>query len=173
LLDRLAQRHVPTRTLLAGDVVHLGDDSIRVLWPPALSPAPGDASADQPLVLRLSSMGADFLVAGEWSDDAETGILRAGAPLASAALVLARHGALSLGTDFLARVHPRWVVFNSEGGGEGRRSWRTAASQTASIPDSTVLSTDRDGAVTMRWDGRSLRARSFGSARDVAWPSRP
>ena len=46
LLEAVAERGIPTRTLMAGDALSLGDASVRVLWPelirqrsPTFSPA--------------------------------------------------------------------------------------------------------------------------------------
>jgi len=83
LLETVAERGIPTRTLMGGDALSYGDASIRVLWPgtdsgnvaPGFSPASGRAGRkagarsishgnDNSLVMRIGAGGMNFLLPG-------------------------------------------------------------------------------------------------------------
>ena len=152
LLETVAERGIPTRTLMAGDALSFGDASIRVLWPgpdsgnvaPGFSPASTSARCrpegrryisltrnDDSLVMRISAGGMNFLLPGDAGRNAEKGILASREPLESQVLKVAHHGSKSsTSRDFLARVAPRVAIISSEAGateGEAcriRRRWR-------------------------------------------------
>ena len=92
LLETVAERGIPTRTLMAGDTLQLGDASIHLLWPgrdsnnvaPGFSPASGHAGLkagatsaasrdDDSLVMRITAGGINFLLPGDAGREAEKG----------------------------------------------------------------------------------------------------
>ena len=95
LLDAVAEHGIPTRTLMAGDALSLGDASVRVLWPGPDPPSGRLSQNDESLVMRISAKGMNFLLPGDASKKAEEGILASQEPLASQMLKVAHHGSKS------------------------------------------------------------------------------
>ncbi len=180
LLETVAKRGIPTRTLLAGDAMTFGAASIRVLWPKAvsvdevaeLSPPSGDTElrtgatgkpqCDDSLVMRVSMGRMSFLLPGDAGRDAAQGILQSGEPLKSQVFKLESHQARSLANrDFLARVAPRVAIVTSETGGRGDGFERPAAIDVLVNVGVTVFRTEFDGATTVDWSGGRMVVRSY------------
>jgi competence protein ComEC len=180
LLEAVAVREIPTRTLLAGDVMTFSGASIRVLWPkPAsvdvavkLSPTSGHAEqragatlkpqSDDSLVMRVSTGRMSFLLPGDAGRDAEQGILESGGPLESQVFKLESHQARSLANrDFLARVAPRVAIVTSATGARGEGFQRSAALDALANAGVTVFRTEFDGATTVDWSGGRMVVRSY------------
>ncbi|MFZ0963927.1 MAG: ComEC/Rec2 family competence protein, partial [Terriglobia bacterium] len=179
LLDAVAERMIPTRTLMAGDALAFGDASFLVLWPgrdagnvvPGFSPASEGAGLkagatstlqgnENSLVLRISAGGINFLLSGEADKNAEEAMLASPEPLESQVLRVGHHRAKSAATrDFLARVAPRVAIVSSEaGGGELSKPGMLEVLQNAGA---RVFRTDTDGATTVEWNGETLVVRSY------------
>jgi competence protein ComEC len=142
-----------------------GRVEIDVLHPP-LEPAPvrAPASNEGSLVIRLRLGRVSFLLMGDTGAATERALIDSGAGLAATVLKAGHHGSAgSTSPEFLAAVGPRLVLVSA---GEGN---------TYGFPSSDVLSrcreagaevlrTDLDGAVEVRTDGRTLRARRAAAA---------
>ncbi|MGD1101161.1 MAG: ComEC/Rec2 family competence protein [Terriglobia bacterium] len=190
LLETVAERGIPTRTLMAGDALSLGDASVQVLWPgrdsgnvaPGFSPAPGRAGPslhsgqalkvgatsassrnDDSLVMRISAGGMNFLLPGDASRNAEKGILASREPLESQVLKVGHHGSKSsTSRNFLARVAPRVVIVSSEATGVGGGNLPNSETLEALKNAGTrIFRTDTDGATTVEWNGGSLLVRTY------------
>ncbi|MBI2875020.1 MAG: DNA internalization-related competence protein ComEC/Rec2 [Firmicutes bacterium] len=167
LLETLARRGVPIRTLAAGNRVDLGDGvEIEVLNPgPVLFQGPGTPPAenDYSLVLRLRHGERTLLLTGDIESAAEEslpGVGRAGSigPVVDV-LKVAHHGSRSsTSPGFLAAVRPR-VALISAGKGYGHPHREVVERLEAS--GVLVYCTPRHGAVTLRSDGRRLEVRPF------------
>jgi competence protein ComEC len=115
LMEALAERKIPTETLLAGDAISAGGAVIRVLWP---RPDPASSiSDDRSLVLRISAGGVNFLLPADAGTDAQSALLASGDPLESQVLALPGYGGKAPERgDFMRRVAPRIALVSSEGG---------------------------------------------------------
>ena len=149
---------IPVYRRSEGQRFEFGKASVSVLWPPTESSLKKD---EQVLVLRV-----------EWG---ETGILLASdMPRSVARQVMARvegkpfevlkvagHGARSAASrDFLESLRPRLAVI-SAGGLNPLRTPSRETLQRLTHVGAQVFRTDRDGAVTLRSDGYSLKVTTF------------
>jgi competence protein ComEC len=180
LLDAVAERGIPTRTLMAGDALSLGSALVQVLWPgaasgnvaPALRPAcaglkPGATSVshgnDDSLVMRISAGGMNFLLPGDVSNNAEKAILAAGEPLESQVLKVAFYPSNSSpNRNFLAHVAPRVAIIGSERGPHARGGLPTSEMlEVLQNAGARIFHTDTDGATTVEWKEGSLVVRTY------------
>ena len=162
LLETVADRGIPTRTLMAGDALSIGGASIRVLWP-GRDPYSQRASRDDTsLVMRISAGGMNFLLPGDAGSHAEKGILATGEPLVSQVLKVGHYGSKSSTyRDFLARVAPRVAIVSSEaGGGEGNLP-NTETLEVLQNVGARIFHTGTDGATTVEWKEGSLVVRTY------------
>jgi competence protein ComEC len=176
LLDAVAERGIPTRTLMAGDALSLGGASVRVLWPGAdsasvaagFSPANTGLKADtmsvsndnnDSLVLRISAGGMNFLLPENASRDAEKAILAADAPLESHALEVT-YCPWSASRDFLGHFAPSVVII---GGVTNVRGLLPTSEKLKVLQNvgARIFRTDTDGATTVEWKERSLLVRTY------------
>ena len=170
LLETVAERGIPTRTLMAGDVLSLGDASIRVLWPGPDPPSQNLSRHDDSLVMRLSVGGMNLLLPGDADGDAEKGILASGEPLESQVLKVAHHAAKSsTSRTFLARVAPRVAIISEESDG-GSGSPHPETLEALENAGARVFRTDIAGALTVEWKDGALTVRAFNGSETVAMP---
>jgi competence protein ComEC len=163
LLETVAERGIPTRTLMAGDALSLGDASIRVLWPGTDPPSQRVSRDDNSLVMRIGAGGMNFLLPGDAGRNAEKGILASGEPLGSQVLKVAHHGSKSsTSSDFLARVAPRVAIVSSEGGGDGGGGLSNPEMlEGLQNTRARIFRTDTDGATTVEGKDGSLTVRTY------------
>ena len=187
LLERLAERRVPTRTLMKGDVLAFGEARIRVIRAgigsgrpaaglerasgksdPRAGP-PSASESDDGLALRISAAGMNFLLPGDVGSDVENGILAPGERLESQVLQLANGRAKSaISSDFLAHVVPRIAILSSEGWSEpGNDSPMARTVETLQNAGARIFRTAVDGATTVTWNGRHLVARTHRGREEV------
>jgi len=200
LLETVAERGIPTRTLMAGDALSFGDTSIRVLWPgrdpgnvaPGFSPAAARADPsvhsgqalkagatspssrrDDSLVMRISADGMNFLLPGDASRSAQKEILASGEPLGSQVFKVAHRGSKSsTSRDFLARVAPRVALITSEAGGDGGGDLpNQEALEDLENAGARIFRTDADGATTVEWKEASLVVRTYRGSEAVIMTS--
>ena len=168
LLETVAERGIPTRTLMAGDALSLDDTSIRVLWPGPDPSSQNLSRSDDSLVMRISAGGMNFLLPGDAGINAERGILASGEPLESQVLKVGHHGSKSSTTrDFLAHVAPRVAIFSSEAGGGGGDLPNPEMLDTLENAGARIFRTDTDGATTVEWNGGTLVVRTYAGAKTV------
>jgi competence protein ComEC len=187
LLEMVAARGIPTRTLMAGDALSFGDASVRVLWPgpdsgnvaPGFSPASGRAgrkagatsvarSDDDSLVMRIGAGGMKFLLPGDAGSNAEKGILASGEPLESQVLKVGhRRSRSSTSREFLTRVAPRVAIISLEGVGRGGDVPNPETLSVLENAGARIFRTDIDGATTVEWKDGALTVRTYTSAETV------
>ncbi|EFL51794.1 ComEC/Rec2-related protein [Solidesulfovibrio fructosivorans JJ]] len=145
----LAKRRIPHASLAAGDAFDLGD-GLRLA---VLHPGPDDAldGNNGSLILRLTWNGRGLAVI---PGDAERGVLRrlaaSGEALDAAVLVLPHHGSVTgLAKRFYAAVSPRVAIASC---GDGGRYPAGKVAATLERLGCAVYATNRDGAVTVRFD---------------------
>lgn len=182
LLDMLAKKGTPTRTLVAGDSFKLGNASVQVLWPSGdagntlvgydpksvlvANRAAGfdvnhaSSADDQSLVMRFSTSGGSFVLDPGGTALAWHSIPVSQAPMGRPAVSFAYFGAQPPGA--LLGFAPAVAVINS----------RTAIERSGPPPNSVnVLSQPRaglktfrppiDGAVTVAWKDAVLGVRTY------------
>jgi competence protein ComEC len=192
LLDAVAERGIPTRTLTAGDELSLSEASVHVLWPkpdsgdvaPAFGPASGragpkdDATSvsrgnDNSLVMQISTGGMIFLLAGNSGGKAGRGVVTLGQALESPLLKVAYHGGKpSTQPDFPTRVAPRVVILSSGGVTEARRgALNSEPLEALQNAGARIFRTDIDGATTVEWKDGSLVVRTYRGAEAVVTKS--
>jgi len=198
LLETVAKHGIPTRTLMTGDVLALGDASVRVLWPapdpgnvaPGFSRASGRADValtlrparaglkavatlashgrDDSLVMRISVGGMSFLLPGDADGDAEKGILASGEPLASQVLKAAHHVSESSTSRTFLARVAPQVAIIS-GESEGR-SGSTGHETLEALENAgaRVFRTDTAGALTVEWKNGALAVHTFKGSETVS-----
>jgi competence protein ComEC len=161
LLDAIAVHGIPTRTLMAGDTLSLGDASVRVLWPGPDPPGERISQNDDSLVMRISANGMNFLLPGDASKKAEEGMLASQEPLESQMLKVAHHGSKSSSSaEFLARVAPRVAIISTEAQGVGGLP-NAATLEALQNAGARVFRTDIDGATTVEWKNGALTVQTY------------
>ena len=157
---RALRPRVLRRRVGRGDRFREGRVTIDVLHPPFGPDAPAaPASNERSLVIRMTFGNAIFLFMGDTGAATEQALLASGDRLAATVLKAGHHGsAASTSRALLEAVHPRFVLVSvgevNTYGFPGREVLARAGHAGAE-----VLRTDLDGAIEIRTDGRTLRAR--------------
>jgi competence protein ComEC len=162
LLEAVAERGIPTRTLMAGDELSLGDASIRVLWPGPDPPSDRASRNDDSLVMRISAGGMNFLLPGDAGRNEEKGILASGEALQSQVLKVAHYRSKSPASrEFLARVAPRVAIISSEAGGGGGDLPNPETLVVLQNAGARIFLTDTDGATTVEGKDGALVVHTY------------
>ena len=157
LLDDAAALHVRVRSLRAGDAFPFGPTQVSVLAPfrdyqPAAEPVNNDS-----LVLHVAYGATSVLLEGDAEEPIEHAMLTEPG-LASTLLKVGHHGSItSTRPEFLARVAPQWAVISCG----LRNSYghpRTEVLQALQAAKVRTFSTDINGAVCFRLDGKTTTA---------------
>ena len=147
---------------------HIGEkfdwDGVKgqVLWP-LVSDADeaGQPKNNDSLVIRLEFANETLLLPGDIERQAEHALVSSGVPLRADLLKVAHHGSKTSTTEeFLQQVAPRVAVISA---GEANPYGHPHPDVLARLAAAgvRVLRTDRDGAVTVSTDGKSLGVRCF------------
>jgi competence protein ComEC len=152
-------RNTPMIHRLRGEHFDWGGVSVSVLWPASSDPA--RALNDDSLVLRLEDGTESFLLTGDIERAVERSILANGDELAANFLKVPHHGGKTSSTPaFLDAVHPAVAAISvGEANPYGHPSPDTV--ERIRVEGTRLFRTDRDGAVTVTTDGRSMNVRSF------------
>lgn len=188
LMEKLAGRGIPTRTLVAGDVLVFGGAQIQVLWPATHARAapprthratseaaskvdgiPDSRGSAEALVMRISAGAASLLISGKLDGDAAKQILASNPMLESQVLKVAyQEGKSAADQCFIARAAPRVAIISSKGASEG--GGISAGGDALRNLGARVFGTDVDGATTVQWNGGRLAVRSY-CGRDEVVPT--
>ncbi len=163
--DAAARRGIPCSPAGFGDVLPPPDSArIYVLWPPRGEPAARGrgASNNGSVVLKLVYGGVSFIFAADAERDAERGMIRAwGSFLRADVLKVAHHGSDS-GTsmEFLDAVRPALAVLSV---GAHNRFGHPSPALLLRLAGAgaRVRRTDKEGAVILATDGRSVQEVSW------------
>ncbi len=179
LLNEVATRGIPTRTLMAGDALPIDGASIQVLWPkpdPPSEQSPGDAS----LILRVSAGEINLLLSGSAGKQAEDGVAAGDKPLDSQVLTTTDQGPKSEKSNaFVTRVAPSVVVISPQAGSGPIELPNPDALDAIKLQGARIFRTDIDGATTIEGkDGSRLIVRIYTSPHALVIripkaPSRP
>jgi competence protein ComEC len=162
LLEKLAERGIPARTLGEGDTISRGEALIEVWGPKRGRPLAGSPAGEDPVAMRISARGMSFLLPGSTGRNTEKQLLASGSPRERQVLQVTYHGLKSW--EFLERVAPRVAILNGDAG------------SLATLPDAGALSllrnagvqvyeTGIDGAVTVDAKDGSLRVETYAASR--------
>lgn len=160
LLAEAAARRIPVIHRLAGQSFRWDSASAQILWPDSADAAPEPANNDS-VVLRIGLGAVHFLLPGDAERQVEDVLTRDADPLQSDFLKVPHHGSKTSSTgDFLKSVNPRIAVVSV---GEDNPYGQPNPATVARYIQSGVrfYETNRDGAVTILTDGRSITAHPF------------
>ncbi len=154
-LRAIARAGVPRRALTSGQRVALGDARFTVLNPERAGERAASEN-DASLVLRLDWKGVSFLFTGDISGRAERNLLAGALPLGALVVKVAHHGSrFSSTAPFLDAARPRVAVV-SAGARNPFHHPRPETLLRLRDAGAHVYRTDRDGAVIVETDGRTL-----------------
>jgi competence protein ComEC len=160
LLEEAASLGTRVRSLHAGDSLELGSLKVHVLAPlVGYQPGPEPVNNDS-LVLHAAYGATSVLLEGDAEAPVEHAML-AEQGLGSTLLKIGHHGSnTSSRPEFLARVAPQWAVISC---GPHNRYGHPHPEVLAELESARVrtLSTDIDGAVCFRLDGKSVAPLPF------------
>jgi competence protein ComEC len=164
-LDRVA-RPGPTvhLSVAAGDRLSVDEVGLQVLWPirgqvPADPPDSGTGINNVSVVLLGVVGERRFLLAGDVEEEVDPSLLAAGLPPVDL-LKVAHHGSRTATTDaFVAAVRPR-VAIASAGAGNPYGHPTRATLERLAAAGARVYRTDRDGTVTVAFDGDGMSVRT-------------
>jgi competence protein ComEC len=159
VLQAISEKHIPRRTLAAGDTISLPGGVMFSVYSPLSSQntrPDNDTTMDvneQSLVFHLNYGNFSMLFTADAGYAAEQCLLSGGYELESTVLKVGHHGSrYSTSTDFLKRVNPRLALISA---GYGNR-FGLPAPRTVSMLASRGISlyrTDRDGTIELVSDG--------------------
>ena len=153
----LARTRTTSEAIVAGDVIHFGDVTVSVLWPPA-----GEKSTNNDsIVLRIRYGERSILLTGDIEQSAERALLASEQQLDSDVIKVPHHGSKTSSThDFVNAIRPRFAVVsvgrNSRFGhphAEVVERWRSSGA--------TVLTTGNCGTITITTDGQKVSLNTF------------
>ena len=152
------------RHMRQGDTFSEDGVSGNILWPDDLSES-RDAKNDDSLVMRLTDGAESFLLAGDIERPSERKILSEEQVVRVNFLKVAHHGSKTSTTEaFLSAAHPAFAAISA-----GRDNIfghpSPEVTQRLEAAGVRVYRTDRDGAVTVSTDGKTLRVNTFLNAK--------
>jgi len=156
----VTERHLPRRTLAAGDAIKFPDGvSLSVYSPPRAMVAQPDGDVidvnEQSLVFRLRYGTFSMLFTADAGNASEQVLLSSGYELASTVLKVGHHGSrYSTSPEFLTRIKPSLALISA---GYGNR-FGLPSPRTVTLLASrgiTLYRTDRDGTIELSSDGIS------------------
>ncbi len=160
LLQKAAEHGVRVLYRRRGDVFQMGPATGLVLWPEEL-PATENAGNNDSLVLRLTFGERTFLLPGDIETDVERELFERDDPLSADFLKVPHHGSRTSTTaNFALAVLPRVTVMSfSEANPFGHPHPKVI--ETLGAIGAEAYRTDRDGAVTISTDGKSLKVSAY------------
>lgn len=160
LLAEARAHHVKIVHKLQGDRFNWQGTRGEILWPRSADEAPAAANNDS-VILRIGLGAVHFLLPGDAEREVEYTLLREGEPLKSQFLKVPHHGSKTSSTErFLRKVRPRIAVI-SVGVDNPYGQPNPATVQRYLQLGVQLFETERNGAVTVLTDGRTLAAHPF------------
>jgi competence protein ComEC len=145
----------------AGDILHIGNVTAEVLWPPPSADVNAPSGNNDGLVVRIRFGDKAFLFTADIEKQAERAVLNEGVDLRSDIVKVAHHGSRTSSTPaFVAATHSSFAVISV-----GRTSifghphkevverWRASGAE--------VMTTGQRGTISVMTDGRELKVSTF------------
>jgi competence protein ComEC len=161
--------HLAWRTVLAGQTIEMGGATVQAISPPAPDWERPVSRNDDSIVLRIEFGHVAFLLTGDAGREFESRPLGAVSPAALRVLKVGHHGSRSSSSEaFLRAWRPDLALISA---GRGNLFGHPAPDVVARLVrlGSEVVRTDRDGAVMVETDGRTIDVRT---AAGRAWSIR-
>ncbi len=160
LVKHLATKETRLRRVYSGEVIHWGEVSMQILWPPKEFEV-AQKNNDASVVLRLCYSGVCGLVMGDLEAHGESALLKSGIDLRAHWLKLGHHGSrTSTSEAFLNRVNPEMAIASL---GRGNRFGFPHGEVLTRLTQRKILflSTDRHGQIQLRIRDGELYWRTF------------
>jgi competence protein ComEC len=155
---------IPWRGRLAGDVVRLGDVTLRIHHPPPADWERRRVRNDDSMVIELEYGRVSVVLAGDIGAEVERGIAPDFEPAALRVLKIPHHGSsTSSAGRFVSALRPRVAILTA---GTSTKVNDDVLRRYGEI-GATVYRTDVHGAITVDTDGRVLTVSTFTGARAV------
>jgi competence protein ComEC len=145
----------------AGDIMHFGNVTAEVLWPPPSADANAPSRNNDGLVVRIRFGDKALLFTADIEKQAERGLLSEGVDVRSDIVKVAHHGSRTSSTPaFIAASHPSLAIISV-----GRTSifghphkevverWRASGAE--------VMTTGQRGTISVVTDGRDVKVSTF------------
>jgi competence protein ComEC len=155
-----AKHRIPVNTPLPGTRASVEEAELQVLGPVHHTAVDQDESShqnDSSLVIMVEVRGLRLLLTGDVEPPGQHAILATGADLRADVLKIPHHGSAQQDPAFFAATHARLAIASAGVDNDyGHPAPRTI--QLARSRRMTVLRTDQDGSVAVRWDRERLAA---------------
>jgi competence protein ComEC len=159
--ETLKSRAIPLSVVSGGDVLHFGEVSCAVLWPPPSSDPAAPSGNNDSLVVRLQFGPHAILLTGDIESVAEKAIVKQNSPLSATVVKVAHHGSKTSSTGtFIDATHPKLAIISvgqvsifGHPNSDVVERWKSAGAG--------VMTTGRSGMITVTTDGKDLRVEEF------------
>ena len=157
----MKQTGVPVEMVGGGDVLHFGDVSAQVLWPPPSKDESAPSRNNDSIMLLVRYGEKSLLLTGDIEKQGESAVLRGGINLRSDIVKVAHHGSKTSSIEaFVAATHPSLAVISvgrtSMFGHPNRdvvERWRATGAE--------VMTTGQRGTISVMTDGHALIVSTF------------
>ena len=152
---------VPVQTIGAGDVLHVGNVTAQVLWPPPNTDQKAPSRNNDSVMLRLNYGEKNLLLTGDIEKEGEFAVLKEGTDLRSDIVKVAHHGSKTSSIpSFVAATQPSLAIVsvgrNSIFGHPNKEvveRWRASGAE--------VMTTGQRGTISVITDGRELKVSTY------------
>lgn len=157
----MKQTGVPVEMIGGGDVLHFGDVSAQVLWPPPSRDQTAPSQNNDSIMLLVRYGNKSLLLTGDIEKQGEAAVLSEGIDLHSDIVKVAHHGSKTSSIEaFVSATHPSLAVISV-----GRTSmfghpnievverWRASGAE--------VMTTGQRGTISVVTDGRELKVSTY------------
>jgi len=159
-LRTVRERGIPYRLARRGLRLVVGELEVQVLWPPASFWEGPSAVNENSVVVRVRYREVRFLLPGDVEAGAEGALVASGDGLRAEVLKVPHQGSRTSSSEpFLRAVSPKVAVLSVGRANPYGHPHRDVMARYARL-GIAVYRTDRDGAVTVRTDGRELWVRT-------------
>jgi competence protein ComEC len=154
----LARTKTHSETIEAGDVIHFGDVTVTVLWPPGV----GEKSTNNDsIVLRIEYGERSILLTGDIEQAAERALVATQQPLRADVIKVPHHGSKTSSTeDFVVATKPQFAVISVGRTSRFGHPHKEVVERWQSN-GATVLTTGQSGTITITTDGHDLSLKRF------------
>lgn len=151
LLEKINTLKIPTRQLLAPDVLYFGEAQLRVLWPAEGTPIKEDPNNGS-IVLQVNYKDINWLLLGDLPNEKQDEMIAKYDLKEADLLKVAHHGSVNGVSENLFRlVNPKYSVISV-----GKNYYgHPAPSLISRINSSQIFRTDQNGSIKFLTDGKT------------------